>query len=93
MSTGRHLWLFFRILLWVMLGVYALTKVKPRQHYGHHRSLRCPRCRHHFPRLDNEGSGETIPTGGYTCEHCGCRTDEFGNEFSGPADRNDPKSW
>lgn len=84
--------LLLMVLFWGTIVIYALTTARKR-HYGHHRSLRCPRCRHHFPKLINEKSGETIPEGGFICEHCGCRMDEFGNELSVSDDGNDPKRW
>ena len=76
-----------------VIGIYALMKPRPKRRYGHHRSMRCPRCGHHFPKLLNEKSGDTVPEGGFVCEHCGCKMDEFGNELSFPADSNDPEKW
>ncbi|MFA7368933.1 MAG: hypothetical protein WC334_04745 [Kiritimatiellales bacterium] len=85
--------IFFFLLFWSAAGIYALVTARSKRHYGHHRSLRCPRCRHHFPKLRREKSGRTIPDGGFICEHCGCKMDEFGNELSFPADSNDPENW
>jgi hypothetical protein len=81
------------VLCVVIVSICALMTSRSRQYYGHHRSSRCPRCGHHFPKLRNEESGETIPEGGFVCEHCGCKMDEFGNELSIPADSNNPENW
>ena|GEM_PF-5177707 len=59
----------------------------------HQSGPRCPRCGHHFQKLCNEARGQTVPEGGFVCEHCRCRIDAFGNELSFPADNNDPKCW
>jgi len=93
MSTCHGIRIWLMLLFWGAVGVYALVTVRPKRHYGHHRSLRCPRCGHHFPKLRDEESGATIPEGGFACEHCGCKMDEFGNELSFPADSNDPERW
>jgi predicted amidophosphoribosyltransferase len=93
MSNYQSFRLLFIVLFWGTIGIYALVTVRAKRHYGHHRSMRCPRCKHHFPKLRNEESGKTIPEGGFVCEHCGCKMDEFGNELSFPADLHDPESW
>jgi hypothetical protein len=84
---------FFSFIGALIFGVIALVTVRPKRHYGHSRSLKCPRCKHHFPKLDNSESGATIPTGGYTCEHCGCRMDEFGNELMSSSNSENPSNW
>lgn len=81
------------VLFWGGLGICALVTARSKRHYGHHRSLHCPRCGHHFPKLRNEESGQTVPEGGFACEQCGCKMDEFGNELSFPSDINDPEGW
>ena len=85
--------LLFIVLFWGTIGVYALITARSKRSYRHHRSLRCPRCNHHFPKLVYEESGKTIPSGGFVCEHCGCKMDEFGNELFFPADVSDPENW
>jgi len=85
--------MLFAFLFLVTAGIYALRHPRQKRKYGHHRSLHCPQCGRHFPKLRNEESGKTIPGGGFVCEHCGCKMDEFGNELSFPADVNDPKGW
>jgi hypothetical protein len=93
MSSYQSLRMLFAFLTLIIIIVYALKNPREKRHYGHHRSLRCPRCGRHFPKLRNEKSGVTVPEGGFVCEHCGCKMDEFGNELSFPADLDDPESW
>jgi len=83
----------FYFIFYTAIAVYALITARGKRHYGHHRSLYCPNCRRRFPKLVNQKSGDTIPTGGFVCEHCGCRMDEFGNLISYSDDPNDSRNW
>lgn len=75
------------------ISAYALITIPQKRRHGHSHTLCCPRCGHRFPALNNPDSGKTIPTGGYTCEHCSCRMDEFGNELMSSPNSEDPSCW
>lgn len=87
-------WRFYSYIAYIIVGIILLASLGPRnRRYGHQRSLRCPRCKHPFPKLDNRASGVTVPTGGFTCEQCGCHMDEFGNDLCHSGNDENPDSW
>lgn len=85
--------MFWRLLVVIVIGIYALVIARSRRYDGHHRSLRCPQCGHYFPRFRNMRSGRTVPEDDFAREYCGCKMDEFDNESSFPVDTDDPGSW